>query len=152
LNQEFGLLDDDSRRVLGLATEEANLLNHSFIGTEHLLLGLLRNEDAIAFMVLTDLGITLEAARQRIEDTIGLAGSPPAGAIPFTPRTRKVLELSLREARQFDHDDIAPQHILLGLVREGQGVASQVLVGLGADLAHVRQEVTRRISKAEPGA
>jgi len=120
----FELLNDDARHVVVLAGEEALRLSHNFVGTEHLLLGLLRADEGIAFNALTDLGITLEAARWEVETIIGRTGVPLTEAPPLTPRTRKVLDLSLREACQFERDDIGTEHILLGLVREGEGVAS----------------------------
>jgi hypothetical protein len=127
--------------VLVLAQEEARLLNHSFIGTEHLLLGLISEDDGIAARALESLDISLEAARAKVEETIGLAGTAPHGSPPFTPRAKKVLELALREALQLGHASIGTEHLLLGLVREGEGVAAKVLVSLGADLGRVRQQV-----------
>ena len=124
-----------------LAQEEAHLLNHSFIGTEHILLGLIHEGEGLAAKALESLGISLEAVREKVEETIGPAGSAPTGSPPFTPRAKKVLELSLREALQLGHNYIGTEHMLLGLVREGEGVAAQVLQSLGADLPAVRQEV-----------
>jgi Clp amino terminal domain, pathogenicity island component len=137
----FERFTDRARSVLVLAQEEARLLNHSFIGTEHILLGLIHQGDGVAGQALESLGITLEAVRNRVEETIGMAGTIPGGSPPFTPRAKKVLELSLREALQLGHSYIGTEHILLGLVREGEGVAATVLVGLGADLGRVRQTV-----------
>ncbi len=137
---------DRARRVLVLAQEEALLLNHSFIGTEHILLGLIHEGEGVAAKALESLGISLEAAREKVEETVGPAGSAPTGSPPFTPRAKKVLELSLREALQLGHNYIGTEHMLLGLVREGEGVAAQVLVSLGADLTHVRQQVIQVIS------
>src|SRR5450755_3676260 len=130
----FERFTDRARRVLVLAQEEARLLNHSFIGTEHILLGLIQEGEGVAATTLKSLGISLEGARERVERTIGVLGGPPSGSPPFTPRAKKVLELSLREALQLGHSYIGTEHILLGLVREGEGVAAQVLVSLGADL------------------
>jgi ATP-dependent Clp protease ATP-binding subunit ClpA len=127
--------------VLVLAQEEAGLLNHSFIGTEHVLLGLIKEEEGIAAKALASFGISLEAVRGKVEETIGMGGSPPSGSPPFTPRAKKVFELSLREALQLGHSYVGTEHLLLGLLREGEGVAAQVLVSLGADLEDVRQRV-----------
>jgi ATP-dependent Clp protease ATP-binding subunit ClpC len=132
--------------VLVLAQEEARLLNHSFIGTEHILLGLIHEGEGLAAKALESLGISLEAVREKVEETIGPAGSAPTGSPPFTPRAKKVLELSLREALQLGHNYIGTEHMLLGLVREGEGVAAQVLVSLGADLPRVRQQVIQLLS------
>jgi hypothetical protein len=137
----FERFTDRARRVLVLAQEEARLLNHSFIGTEHILLGLIHEGEGVAAKALESLGISLEAVREKVEETIGPAGSAPTGSPPFTPRAKKVLELSLREALQLGHNYIGTEHMLLGLVREGEGVAAQVLISLGADLARVRQQV-----------
>ncbi len=134
--------------MLVLAQEEARLLNHSFIGTEHILLGLIHEGEGIAAQALAELGITLEGARDKVEEMIGLSGSAPPGAPPFTPRAKKVLELSLREALQLGHNYIGTEHMLLGLVREGEGVAAQVLQNLGADLGTVRQQVIQLLSKS----
>ena len=143
VNERF---TDRARRVLVLAQEEARLLNHSFIGTEHILLGLIHEGEGLAAKALESLGISLEAVREKVEETIGPAGSAPTGSPPFTPRAKKVLELSLREALQLGHNYIGTEHILLGLVREGEGVAAQVLVSLGADLPRVRQQVITLLS------
>jgi ATP-dependent Clp protease ATP-binding subunit ClpA len=137
----FELFTDRARRVVVLATEEARLLNHNYVGTEHLLLGLIHEGEGVAAQALESLGISLEAARQQIEEIIGQGQSAPSGHIRFTPRTKKVLELSHREARQLGHNYIGTEHILLGLIREGEGLAAQVLVKLGADLNRVRQQV-----------
>ncbi len=130
-----------ARRVVASAQEEARLLNHNYIGTEHLLLGLVRDGDGVAARALAELGISLEALRREVEEIIGRGQNAPAGHIPFTPRAKKVLELSLREALQLGHDYIGTEHILLGLVREGEGVAAQVLIKLGAPLPRVRETV-----------
>ena len=129
-----------------LAQEEARLLNHSYIGTEHILLGLIHEGEGVAAKALESLGISLEAVRSQVQDIIGQGGSSPSGHIPFTPRAKKVLELSLREALQLGHNYIGTEHILLGLIREGEGVAAQVLVKLGADLSRVRQQVIQLLS------
>jgi ATP-dependent Clp protease ATP-binding subunit ClpC len=123
----FERFTDRARRVLVLAQEEARLLNHSFIGTEHILLGLIHEGEGVAAKALESLGISLEAVREKVEETIGPAGTAPTGSPPFTPRAKKVLELSLREALQLGHNYIGTEHMLLGLVREGEGVAAQVL-------------------------
>jgi ATP-dependent Clp protease ATP-binding subunit ClpA len=137
----FERFTDRARRVVVFAQEESRLLNHQHIGTEHILLGLIQEGEGVAARVLAQLGISLEKARQGVEATILRGEKPPRGHIPFTPRAKKVLELSLREAVQLGHNYIGTEHILLGLVREGDGVAAQVLVGLGADLGSVREEV-----------
>jgi ATP-dependent Clp protease ATP-binding subunit ClpA len=132
---------DRARQVVVLAQEEARMLNHNHIGTEHILLGLIHEGDGVAANALESLGISLETARQQVEQIIGQGQQAPSGHIPFTPRAKKVLELSLREARHLGHNYIGTEHILLGLIREGEGVAAQVLVRLGADLNRVRQQV-----------
>jgi hypothetical protein len=137
----FERFTDRARRVLVLAQEEARLLNHSFIGTEHILLGLIHEGEGVAAKALEQLGISLEAVREKVEETIGLSGTAPTGSPPFTPRAKKVLELSLREALQLGHNYIGTEHMLLGLVREGEGVAAQILQDMGADLGDVRQSV-----------
>ena len=142
----FERFTDRARRVLVLAQEEARLLSHSFIGTEHILLGLIQEGEGVAAKALESLGISLEAVREKVEETSGPAGSAPTGSPPFTPRAKKVLELSLREALQLGHNYIGTEHMLLGLVREGEGVAAQVLISLGADLARVRQQVIQLLS------
>ena len=142
----FERFTDRARRVVVLAQEEARLLNHNYIGTEHILLGLIHEGEGVAAKALESLGISLEAVRQQVEEIIGTGGSSPTGHIPFTPRAKKVLELSLREALQLGHNYIGTEHILLGLIREGEGVAAQVLVKLGADLSRVRQQVIQLLS------
>ena len=137
----FERFTDRARRVVVLAQEEARLLNHNYIGTEHILLGLIHEGEGVAAKALESLGISLEAVRAQVEEIIGHGGTAPSGHIPFTPRAKKVLELSLREALQLGHNYIGTEHILLGLIREGEGVAAQVLVKLGADLGRVRQQV-----------
>ena len=132
---------DRARRVVKLAEEEARRLDHNYIGTEHLLLGLIREGEGVAAKALESLGISLDAVRQQVEEIIGRGQQAPFDVIPFTPRSKKVLELSLRESQQLGHNYIGTEHILLGLIREGDGVAAQVLVKLGADLNRVRQQV-----------
>ncbi|MDQ4012037.1 MAG: ATP-dependent Clp protease ATP-binding subunit, partial [Actinomycetota bacterium] len=133
-------------RVVVLAQEEARMLNHNYIGTEHILLGLIHEGEGVAAKALESLGIALEGVRQQVEEIIGQGQQAPSGHIPFTPRAKKVLELSLREALQLGHNYIGTEHILLGLIREGEGVAAQVLVKLGADLNRVRQQVLQLLS------
>ena len=144
----FERFTDRARRVVVLAQEEARLLNHNYIGTEHILLGLIHEGEGVAAKALESLGISLEAVRAQVEEIIGQGQSAPTGHIPFTPRAKKVLELSLREALQLGHNYIGTEHILLGLIREGEGVAAQVLVKLGADLSRVRQQVIQVLSGA----
>ena len=142
----FERFTDRARRVVVLAQEEARMLNHNYIGTEHILLGLIHEGEGVAAKALESLGISLEAVRQQVEEIIGQGQQAPSGHIPFTPRAKKVLELSLREALQLGHNSIGTEHILLGLIREGEGVAAQVLVKLGADLNRVRQQVIQLLS------
>ncbi len=142
----FERFTDRARRVLVLAQEEARLLNHNFIGTEHILLGLIHEGEGVAAKALESMGVTLEAVREKVEDTIGSSGTATTGSPPFTPRAKKVLELSLREALQLGHNYIGTEHMLLGLVREGEGVAATVLQSLGADLSRVRQQVIQLLS------
>jgi len=137
----FERFTDRARRVVVLAQEEARMLNHNYIGTEHILLALIREDEGVAAKALTALGISLAATRQAVEDIIGRGMQAPSGHIPFTPRSKKVLELSLREALQLGSDYIGTEHILLGLIREGDGVAAQVLVSSGVDLNRARQQV-----------
>jgi Clp amino terminal domain, pathogenicity island component len=145
----FERFTDRARRVVVLAQEEAVGLNHNYIGTEHILLGLIREREGVAATALESLDISLEAVRAQVEEIIGQGQTTPSGHIPFTPRAKKVLELSLREALQLGHNYIGTEHILLGLIREGQGVAAQVLVKLGADQPRVRQQVTQLLSGGE---
>ena len=137
----FKRFTDRARRVVVLAQEEARMLNHNYVGTEHILLGLIHEGEGVAAKALESLGISLEAVRAQVEEIIGQGQQIPSGHIPFTPRAKKVMELSLREALQLGHDYIGTEHILLGLIREGDGVAAQVLIRLGADLERVRQQV-----------
>ena len=142
----FERFTDRARRVVVLAQEEARMLNHNYIGTEHILLGLIHEGEGVAAKALESLGIALEGVRAQVEEIIGQGQQSPSGHIPFTPRAKKVLELSLREALQLGHNYIGTEHILLGLIREGEGVAAQVLVKLGADLNRVRQQVLQLLS------
>ncbi len=142
----FERFTDRARRVVVLAQEEARMLNHNYIGTEHILLGLIHEGEGVAAKALDSLNISLDAVRQQVEEIIGQGQAAPTGHIPFTPRAKKVLELSLREALQLGHNYIGTEHILLGLIREGEGVAAQVLQKLGADLNRVRQTVIQLLS------
>src|SRR5205809_2261304 len=137
----FERFTDRARRVVVLAQEEARMLNHNYIGTEHILLGLIHEAEGVAAKALESQDISLEAVRSQVEEIIGQGQAAPTGYIPFTRRAKKVLELSLREPPQLGHNYIGTEHILLGLIREGEGVAAQVLVKLGADLNKVRAQV-----------
>ncbi len=147
----FERFTDRARRVVVLAQDEAKMLNHNYIGTEHLLLGLIHEGEGVAAKALEQLGISLEAVREKVEEMIGHGQSEPRGHIPFTPRAKKVLELSLREALQMNHSYIGTEHILLGLIREGEGVAATVLIKLGADLNRVRATVLQLLSGYQGG-
>ncbi|MDR1152206.1 MAG: AAA family ATPase, partial [Bifidobacteriaceae bacterium] len=143
----FERFTDRARRVIVLAQEEARLLNHNYLGTEHILLGLIHEGEGVAAKALESMNISLEAVRAQVQDIIGEGQQAPSGShIPFTPRAKRVLELTLREALQLGHNYIGTEHILLGLIREGEGVAAQVLTKLGADLARVRQQVIELLS------
>ncbi len=142
----FARFTDRARRVVVLAQEEARLLNHNYVGTEHILLGLLREGEGVAARALACGGISLEVVRAQVEVIIGRGQSVPSGHIPFTPRAKKVLELSLREALQLGHNYVGTEHILLGLLREDEGVAAQVLVKLGAGHARLRKQVLRLLA------
>ena len=142
----FERFTDRARRVVVLAQEEARLLNHNYIGTEHILLGLIHEGEGVAARGIESLGISLDSVRSQVVEIIGQGQQSPSGHIPFTPRAKKVLELSLREALQLGHNYIGTEHILLGLIREGEGVAAQVLQKLGADLPKVRQTVIQLLS------
>lgn len=142
----FERFTDRARRVVVLAQEEARMLNHNYIGTEHILLGLIHEGEGVAAKALESLNISLDAVRAQVQEIIGEGQQAPSGHIPFTPRAKKVLELSLREALQLGHNYIGTEHILLGLIREGEGVAAQVLGKLGADLNRVRQQVIQLLS------
>src|SRR5690349_6495547 len=144
----FERFTDRARRVVVLAQEEARMLNHNYIGTEHILLGLIHEGEGVASKALESLGISLESVREQVQEIIGQGQQAPSGHIPFTPRAKKVLELSLREALQLGHNYIGAEHILLGLVREGESTAAQMLIKLGADLSRVRQQVTLLLSGA----
>ena len=147
----FERFTERARRVVVLAQEEARTLDHGYIGTEHLLLGLIREGEGVAARALESLGISLEAVREQVGQIIGRGQQPPPGHIPFTPRAKKVLELALREAQQLGHDYIGTEHLLLGLIREGSGVAAQVLVRLGADLNRTRQQVVQLLHGRQGG-
>ena len=147
----FERFTDRARRVVVLAQEEARLLNHNYIGTEHILLGLIHEGEGIAAQALQSLGVNLDGVRTQVVEIIGQGQQAPSGHIPFTPRAKKVLELSLREALQLGHNYIGTEHILLGLIREGEGVATQVLQNLNADLPKVRQTVIPLLSGVRPG-
>jgi Clp amino terminal domain, pathogenicity island component len=142
----FERFTNRARRVLVLAQEEARLLNHSFIGTEHILLGLIHEGEGLGAKAIESVGVSLEAVRERVEATVGPARYAPAGSPPFTPRAKKVLELSLREALQLGHNYIGTEHILLGLVREGDGVAAEVLGSLGVELETLRERILELLS------
>ena len=142
----FEKFTDKARRVVVLAQEEAKLLNHNYIGTEHILLGLIHEGEGVAAKALEALGISLDGVREQVQEIIGQGQTAPTGHIPFTPRAKKVLELSLREALQLGHSYIGTEHLLLGLIREGEGVAAQVLTKLGADTNRVRQQVIQLLS------
>jgi ATP-dependent Clp protease ATP-binding subunit ClpC len=142
----FERFTDRARRVVVLAQEESRMLNHNYIGTEHLLLGLLHEGEGVGAQALQSMGISLETVRAQVEEIIGQGHSAPPPHIPFTPRAKKVLELSLRESKQLGHKYLGTEHILLGLIREGEGVAAQVLQRLGAELSAVRQEVLQQLA------
>jgi ATP-dependent Clp protease ATP-binding subunit ClpC len=137
----FERFTDRARRVVVLAQEEARVLNHAHIGTEHLLLGLVHEGEGVAARALESLGISRPAVRREVKEIIGRGEQPPSEHIPFTPRAKKVLELSLRESNQLGHTYVGTEHLLLGLLREGEGVAAQVLVRMGTDLNRARQQV-----------
>ena len=138
----FNRFTERARRVILLAREEAKRLDHDYLGTEHLLLGLIREGEGVAALALQNMGIDLEQVRQEVEKAVGRGGgSLFLGQIPFTPRAKKVLELAVTEARNLGHNYIGTEHLLLGLIREGEGVAAQILTNLGADLERVREEV-----------
>ncbi len=147
----FERFTDRARRVVVLAQEEARRLNHNYIGTEHILLGLIQEGEGHAAKALEELNINIESVRSEVVEIIGEGQQSPSGHIPFTPRAKKVLELSLREALQLGHNYIGTEHILLGLIREGEGVAAQVLKKLGAELSQVRQTVIKLISNSDEG-
>jgi ATP-dependent Clp protease ATP-binding subunit ClpC len=142
----FERFTDRARRVVVLAQEEARLLNHNYVGTEHLLLGLSGEGEGIAAQVLDNLSLTYTHLLAEVKGMVGLGSVPPSGHISFTPRVKKVLELSLREALQLGHGHIGTEHLLLGLLREGEGVAAQVLKALGTKLHKVREAVIQRLA------
>ena len=146
----FERFTDRARRVVVVAQEEARLLKHSYIGTEHLLVALVYEDEGVAAKALGQLGISLDAVRAEVREIVGQGDSAPSGHVPFTPRAKKVLELSLREALELGHNYIGTEHMLLGLVREGEGVAAMVLAKLGADLSRVREQVIQLLA-AEAG-
>src|SRR3989441_8698914 len=147
----FERFTDRARSVVVLAQEEARMLKHNYIGTEHILLGLAHEGGGGAAKALEAMGVSLGAVRSQVEAIIGRGQAEPTGHIPFTPRAKKVLDLSLRESLQLGHNYIGTEHILLGLIREGEGVAAQVLVKLGADLNRVRQQVLQLLSGYQQG-
>lgn len=147
----FERFTDRARRVVVQAQEEARLLNHSYIGTEHILLGLLREDEGVGVDALRVLGVEFGPARSMVEEIIGRGAKSPSGHIPFTPRAKKVLELSLRESLQLGHDYIGAEHILLGLIGEAEGVACQVLMGMGVTLESIRSKVYE-ITSTDPAA
>jgi len=147
----FERFTDRARRVVVLAQEESQRLSHNYIGTEHLLLGLLAARDGVAARALESLNVTLTAAREQVEEIVGLGEQTPHGHIPFTPRAKKILELSLREALTTGSEVIDTQHLLLGLIDEGDGVGAQILERLGATAQAVRETVATLIN-AEPEA
>ncbi|MBV8965464.1 MAG: NDP-hexose 4-ketoreductase, partial [Mycobacteriaceae bacterium] len=145
----FERFTDRARRVVVLAQEEARMLNHNYIGTEHILLGLIHEGEGVAAKSLESLGISLEGVRSQVEEIIGQGQQAPSGHIPFTPRAKKVLELSLREALQLGHNYIGTEHILLGLIHEGEGVAAKSLESLGISLEGVRSQVEEIIGQGQ---
>jgi len=146
----FERFTDRARRVIVLAQEEARILNHNYIGTEHILLGLIHESEGIAVEALASLGVSLATARTEVEKVIGRGKEPPSGHIPFTPRAKKVLELSAREASRLGHPALGSEHLLLGLIREGEGVGAQVLMQLGVELEAARRAVLQRLSERGP--
>jgi len=146
----FDRFTERARRVILLARDEAKRLGHDYLGTEHLLLGLIREREGVAATALRNLGIDMAQVRQEVEKAVGRGGGTLfVGQIPFTPRAKKVLELAVEEARSLGHSYIGTEHILLGLLREGEGVAAQVLIGLGADLDKVREEVINLLGEGK---
>jgi ATP-dependent Clp protease ATP-binding subunit ClpC len=143
----FERFTDRARRVVVQAQEEARSLSHNFIGTEHILLGLIREGEGVGAKALESLGISLDTVRQQVEEIIGRGQHAQSGHIPFKPEAKKVLEQSLSESRALGHDYIGTEHILLGLIRQGEGVAGQVLVKLGADLDRGRQQVIKLLDE-----
>jgi ATP-dependent Clp protease ATP-binding subunit ClpC len=146
----FERFTERARQVVVLAQDEARALKHGYIGTEHILLGLLREEEGLAARVLASLDVSVDSVRAQVARIVGQGDAVPAGQIPFTPRTKKVLELALREARALGHKYIGTEHVLLGLVREGEGVAMRVLLEVGADADSIRGRVLNALSGVEP--
>jgi ATP-dependent Clp protease ATP-binding subunit ClpA len=142
----FERFTERARQVVVLAQDEARLLKHNYIGTEHILLGLLREEEGLAARVLETLGITVEEVRAQVARIVGSGDEVTTGQIPFTPRAKKVLELSLREALGLGHNYIGTEHVLLGLARENEGVAARILLDFGADSEAIRDEIIRMLS------
>ena len=148
----FDRFTERARKVILLAKEEAKRFNHDYIGTEHLLLGLVKEGEGVAAAVLASLGLDFESIRQETERLVQPgAGAAIGGDIPFTPRAKKVVELAMDEARNLGHNYIGTEHILLGLIREGEGVASQVLLNMGLDLKKLRDEVLNLLGSSVPG-
>ncbi|GAA3650662.1 hypothetical protein GCM10022224_011850 [Nonomuraea antimicrobica] len=143
----FERFTDRARRVVVLAQEEARTLHHDYIGTEHLLLGLIGEGEGVASLVLDGCGVERDHVRAFVERAVGRGAEAPSGHIPFTPRAKKVLELSLREALQLRHNYIGTEHILLGLIKEGEGLAALAIRDTGADLPDVRQRVLDRVGR-----
>ncbi|MEX2372345.1 MAG: Clp protease N-terminal domain-containing protein, partial [Dehalococcoidia bacterium] len=146
----FDKFTERARRVLTLAQEEAQRFNHSYIGTEHLLLGLVREGDGVAAKVLGNLGVELNKVRSAVEFIIGRGDRQASGEIGLTPRAKKVIELAVDEARRLQHSYIGTEHLLLGLVREGEGIAAGVLESLGVNLERVRAETQRILAQSQP--
>ncbi len=142
----FERFTEQARQVVVLAQDEARALKHNYIGTEHLLLGLLCEKEGLAARVLGELGVTVEPVRDQVARIVGQGDEVTTGQIPFTPRAKKVLDLSLREALSLGHDYIGPEHILLGLVRENEGVGARILLDFGAEAEKIRDEVVRLLA------
>jgi ATP-dependent Clp protease ATP-binding subunit ClpC len=142
----FERFTERARQVVVLAQDEARALKHNYIGTEHILLGLLREEEGLAARVLESLDITVEEVRAQVARIVGQGDEVTTGQIPFTPRAKKVLELALREALSLGHNYIGTEHILLGLVRENEGVAARILLDFDADADKIRNEIIRMLS------
>jgi ATP-dependent Clp protease ATP-binding subunit ClpC len=148
----FERFTERARQVVVLAQDEARALRHNYIGTEHLLLGLLREEEGIAARVLGELGVTVDEVRAQVGRIVGQGDEEvDTGQIPFTPRAKKVLELALREAQALGHQYIGTEHVLLGLVRENSGVAARILLDFGADAERIRNEIIGLLSGGRPG-
>ena len=143
----FERFTERARQVVVLAQDEASALKHNYIGTEHILLGLLREEEGLAARVLESLDVTVEEVRAQVERVVGRGDEPATGQIPCTPRAKKVLELALREALSLNHSYIGTEHILLGVVRENQGVAARILLDFGADPETVRARVLETLGR-----